>query len=239
MATPNTSDVREWWHETPPSSSLPPPSPQGIIPPMISHIPNISNQTRRRGQDHIIENVMLPPRPSECSDFHDISFMDDEAFSEEDHLKKSRFSISMMFPGLRRSLKTVALLIFLVVLGFLLGYEVREKFSSSSSSSSSDGSNYRRNEVGNTFQPICGSEFVIKNGNGYGGHNLGLGCVNAGRLTWGACIKIFEKRSQCTAATYKDNECWLHDRHQDVCISRSISLHIDLPIISFFRFFFY
>jgi hypothetical protein len=205
MSTPNP-EVREWWQETP-STSLPPPP---------------ATQARRRGLlDHHLENVMLPPRPSEVPDhdFHDISFMEDEAFADEK--KKSKFAFSMLFPGLRRSLQTFALLLFLVALGFFAGYEFSGGGSSTADSKGKDQlqNKNKANEVGSvddSLRPLCGAEFIVENGVGFGGHNVGLGCTNAGRLTWGACIKVFEKRSRCTAATYKDGECWLHDRHQEV-----------------------
>mmetsp|Transcript_39431 Transcript_39431/g.50863 ORF Transcript_39431/g.50863 Transcript_39431/m.50863 type:complete len:265 (-) Transcript_39431:112-906(-) len=209
----NKLEVREWWQETP-----------------------NQNLTRRGGvENHNVENVMLPPRPSEVADFHDISFMDDDAFAD-DQAKKAKFAFSMTFPGLRRSLQTICLLLFLVAIGFFAGYEMREKTIASGSNEPLINNNEQTNTGNNKIQtneeefqkikeeekdlthinhrPLCGSEYSIKGGVGYGGHNAGLGCVNAGRLTWAGCISTFEKRTKCTAASYKDNECWLHDRHQ-------------------------
>eukprot|EP00613_Pedinella_sp_CCMP2098_P001583 CAMPEP_0171633262 /NCGR_PEP_ID=MMETSP0990-20121206/25054_1 /TAXON_ID=483369 /ORGANISM="non described non described, Strain CCMP2098" /LENGTH=87 /DNA_ID=CAMNT_0012203857 /DNA_START=16 /DNA_END=279 /DNA_ORIENTATION=- len=36
-----------------------------------------------------------------------------------------------------------------------------------------------------------------------------------GRVTWSMCLQAMEKRSACSAATFKDHECWLHDRHME------------------------
>lgn len=31
-------------------------------------------------------------------------------------------------------------------------------------------------------------------------------------MSWAACVATLAKRPLCSAATYKESECWLHDR---------------------------
>ena len=82
-----------------------------------------------------------------------------------------------------------------------------------------------------SFIPKCGTEYAIPGGSGYGGHNEALGCLNAGKMAWPSCVHLLatnraknkhkkvgrrgSKGLHCTAATWKGQECWLHDRRMD------------------------
>jgi hypothetical protein len=164
-------------------------------------------------------------------------FLEDEAFA--DTTKKQKWVFSMTFPGLRRSLSTCLLIVTLVGLAFFAGYEVnavsghigdddKGRSSSDVASSNVDVRDLRESPQQQQQQqegaadgggvPRCGSEFTVAGGTGFGGHNLAKGCVNAGRMTWSMCLQAVQKRSGCSAATYKEHECWLHDRHMPVSV---------------------
>ena len=82
-----------------------------------------------------------------------------------------------------------------------------------------------------SFIPKCGTEYAIPGGSGYGGHNEALGCLNAGKMTWPSCVHLLATNRakykhkkvgrkgvnglHCTAATWKGQECWLHDRRMN------------------------
>lgn len=188
---------REWWAAEPsgqglPSSALPPPptSPSGTFRAHPSDL-----HPRRRGlMDAHLENVMLPPRPTDLPDDNLNSFLDDEAFADDDH-KARRLTLSMIFPGVRltrRSLPTCLLVAGLVFLAFMAGLAVNQRSAGAlhdlTVHSSNSGSNVASSASGGHVdeapppddRPQCGSQYAIQGGSAYGGHNEAFGCVGAG-----------------------------------------------------------
>jgi hypothetical protein len=185
---------RDWWAEPSgqPSSALPPPptSPSGTFRAHPSDL-----HPRRRGlMDAHLENVMLPPRPTDLPDDNLNSFLDDEAFADDDH-KARRLTLSMIFPGVRltrRSLPTCLLVAGLVFLAFMAGLAVNKRstgaFNGSTVLRSSDvrdivssaSSGHADEAPPSDDRPQCGSQYAIQGGSAYGGHNEAFGCIGAG-----------------------------------------------------------
>jgi hypothetical protein len=220
----------EWWSEPPPP---PPQSP----PPKF--YPVSGDALRRRGAiDEHLENVFLPPRPSELvsKDDEALSFLDDEAFLDDDH-KARKWTLNMLLPGLRtRHVPTCVVLTALLFIAFVGGFELNKHFGAAPGGGGGGGQGGAAGAAGGAAspssggggqagyaysppvddRPFCGTEYAIAGGTAYGGHNEALGCVSVGRMTLAMCLATVEKRAQCTAATFKNQECWLHDRRQSV-----------------------
>lgn len=187
---------RDWWSDSSGPglpSSAPPPPPTSPTSSFRAHPADL--HPRRRGLlDAHLENVMLPPRPSDLSDENLSSFLEDEAFADDDH-KTRRLTLSMVFPGLRltrRSLPTCLLIAGLVLLAFLAGFALNLRSGGGASDASvltgdrnagdagSEAAGGRTNEAAHDDRPQCGSQYAIQGGTAYGGHNEGFGCVNTG-----------------------------------------------------------
>jgi len=171
----------EWWSE-------PPPQPAQSPPPKF--YPVSGDVLRRRGvMDEHLENVVLPPRPSELvsKDDEALSFLDDDAFLDDDDHKTRKWTLNMLFPGLRRNYPTCMVITALLFIAFVAGYELNKYFGGGGGGRGTAGAAPGGGSAARYAysppqddRPWCGTEFAIAGGTGYGGHNEALGCINVG-----------------------------------------------------------
>ena len=193
----SNGELREWWAD--PAASGP------------SSPPTFSTGLRARSAlEQELSNVMLPPRPSDLVTKEDealAKFMDDEAFLDSDDENKPRgYTLSRFRQNVRNSLNgpAVAVLCLLVLLSFLAGYELSHLGAFDPSEDDDGAQKKGRGRVPGRGggsgvaggageeddRPMCGSQYAIAGGQGYGGHNDDLGCVSKGRMTWAMCLQV-------------------------------------------------